>query len=98
GYSSIADLREMPPHELKIDRSFVTTVGTDPNNEMIVRAIVDLAKNPDLKVVAEGVEDEAAIRALSGLGCDDAQGYHISRPLPAGDFTGWLDQREPPSP
>ncbi|BBH69961.1 hypothetical protein ACTI_66460 [Actinoplanes sp. OR16] len=92
GYSSIAHLRDMPPHELKIDRSFVMKMSEDTRDETIVRAIVDLAKNLRLRVVAEGVENEDALRALGDLGCDEAQGYHISRPLPAAELTAWLDR------
>jgi diguanylate cyclase (GGDEF)-like protein len=90
GYASIAYLREVPLHELKIDRSFVTTMLTDPHNETIVRVLVDLARNLNLRVIAEGVEDEATVRALADLRCDAAQGYHFSRPLPAADLTSWL--------
>ncbi|MEU8238275.1 EAL domain-containing protein [Actinoplanes missouriensis] len=92
GYSSIAHLRDMPPHELKIDRSFVMKMCENTRDETIVRAVVDLAKNLRLRVVAEGVENEDALRALGELGCDEAQGYHISRPLPAAELTAWLDR------
>ncbi|WP_433793198.1 putative bifunctional diguanylate cyclase/phosphodiesterase [Actinoplanes sp. CA-252034] len=90
GYSSIAHLRDMPPHELKIDRSFVMKMCENSRDETIVRAVVDLARNLRLRVVAEGVETESALRALDELGCHEAQGYHISRPLPAADLTAWL--------
>ncbi|WP_328459393.1 EAL domain-containing protein [Actinoplanes sp. NBC_00393] len=90
GYSSIAHLRDMPPHELKIDRSFVMRMSQNTRDETIVRAVVDLAKNLQLRVVAEGVETETALRTLGDLGCDEAQGYHISRPLPAAELTAWL--------
>ncbi|HWS35378.1 MAG TPA: bifunctional diguanylate cyclase/phosphodiesterase [Actinoplanes sp.] len=92
GYSSIAHLRDMPPHELKIDRSFVMRMSENSRDETIVRAVVDLAKNLHLRVVAEGVEDEQAMRALRDLGCHEAQGYHISRPMPAAAMTAWLDR------
>ncbi len=90
GYSSIAHLRDMPPHELKIDRSFVMKMCENTRDETIVRAVVDLAKNLQLRVVAEGVETETALRILGDLGCHEAQGYHISRPLPAAELTVWL--------
>ncbi|MFC4065763.1 putative bifunctional diguanylate cyclase/phosphodiesterase [Actinoplanes subglobosus] len=90
GYSSIAHLRDMPPHELKIDRSFVMKMCENSRDETIVRAVVDLARNLRLRVVAEGVETESALQALDDLGCHEAQGYHISRPLPAADLTAWL--------
>ncbi|MDI6103417.1 bifunctional diguanylate cyclase/phosphodiesterase [Actinoplanes sp. NEAU-A12] len=92
GYSSIAHLRDMPPHELKIDRSFVMKMCENARDETIVRAVVELAKNLHLKVVAEGVETATALEALSDLGCHEAQGYHISRPLPAADLTDWLSR------
>ena len=90
GYSSIAHLRAMPPHELKIDRSFVMRMCHDPRDESIVRAVVDLARSLNVRVVAEGVEDSDAFDILGALGCDEAQGYHISRPLPAAQLTAWL--------
>ncbi|MEV0902831.1 bifunctional diguanylate cyclase/phosphodiesterase [Actinoplanes sp. NPDC049802] len=90
GYSSIAHLRDMPPHELKIDRSFVMKMCENTRDETIVRAVVDLARTLRLRVVAEGVENETALRALGELGCHVAQGYHISRPLPADELTAWL--------
>jgi diguanylate cyclase (GGDEF)-like protein len=94
GYSSIAHLRTMPPHELKIDRSFVMRMGEDPRDESIVRAVIDLAKSLNLRVVGEGVEDANAMAALRALGCDEAQGYHISRPLPAAQLIAWLRQQD----
>ena len=94
GYSSIAHLRAMPPDELKIDRSFVMRMCHDPRDETIVRALVGLAKNLNVRVVAEGVEDADAYAALSVLGCDEAQGYHISRPMPPEQFFAWLRQQE----
>jgi diguanylate cyclase (GGDEF)-like protein len=90
GYSSITHLRDMPPQELKIDRSIVTTMCDRPRDEQIVRAVVALAKGLQLRVVAEGVETERAMTALRLLGCDEAQGYYISKPLTADDFAGWL--------
>ncbi|WP_229072244.1 bifunctional diguanylate cyclase/phosphodiesterase [Actinoplanes sp. DH11] len=92
GYSSIAHLRDMPPHELKIDRSFVMKMCDNARDETIVRAVVELALNLHLRVVAEGVETEEALRMLAGLGCHEAQGYHISRPLPAAELTDWLNR------
>jgi diguanylate cyclase (GGDEF)-like protein len=93
GYSSIAHLRAMPPDELKIDRSFVMRMCHDPRDETIVRAVVGLAKALNVRVVAEGVEDAEAFAALRVLGCDQAQGYHISRPLPPEQFFGWLGEQ-----
>jgi EAL domain-containing protein (putative c-di-GMP-specific phosphodiesterase class I) len=65
----------------------------DPRNETIVRSVVDLARNLHLRVVAEGVEDERTLTALADLRCDFAQGYHISRPVPASELMAWLAGR-----
>jgi diguanylate cyclase (GGDEF)-like protein len=90
GYSSLSYLRELPVHEIKIDRSFVMEMGIDHSGETIVRSIIDLAHNLGLRAVAEGVEDQALLTRLTGLGCDVAQGYYIARPLPAARFEQWL--------
>ena len=90
GYSSLAYLRQLPVHEIKIDRSFVFEMGGDASGETIVRSIIDLAHNLGLRAVAEGVEDRDLLTRLTGLGCDVAQGYYISRPLPAARFEQWL--------
>lgn len=102
GYSSLSYLQRLPVDELKIDRSFVKTLVDDQVNRSIVRSTVDLGHNLGLSVVAEGVEDEATQRTLAELGCDAAQGYYLSRPLPAPAFIAWLDNRtertvEPPA-
>ena len=83
----------MPVHELKIDRSFVTTMCEDSRNRAIVNAVVDLGRNLNCEVVAEGVEDEEALTALRRLGCHYVQGYFFSKPLPAEDLVIWLDQQ-----
>ncbi|HWS34168.1 MAG TPA: bifunctional diguanylate cyclase/phosphodiesterase, partial [Actinoplanes sp.] len=76
GYSSMAYLKQLPVSELKIDRTFVSTMDTDPDDAILVRATIDLGHNLGLTVTAEGVETEAQATALSALGCDTAQGYH----------------------
>jgi diguanylate cyclase (GGDEF)-like protein len=90
GYSSLAYLKQLPVDELKIDRSFVTALAKDEADVAIVRAIVTLAQSLSLSVIAEGVEDLATLKRLASLGCDYAQGYAISPPLPAGELRGWL--------
>lgn len=97
GYSSMSYLQSMPLHELKIDRSFVRTVADSHGGTAIVRAVVELARALDLEVVAEGVEDETTLTLLAGMGCTYAQGYHISRPVPAADLTDWLATRREPA-
>jgi diguanylate cyclase (GGDEF)-like protein/PAS domain S-box-containing protein len=83
GYSSLNYLKRFPIHSLKIDRSFVTEVGTNPADAGIVRAIVEMAHGLKLNVVAEGVETEDQFRHLRRYGCDEIQGYWVSQPLPA---------------
>ncbi len=90
GYSSLAYLKRLPVNELKIDKSFVMGMVDDDSDAKIVRSTVDLAHNLGLSVVAEGVENEAILDTLRELACDEAQGYHISRPMPAIDFIAWL--------
>lgn len=93
GYSSLAYLKRLPVNELKIDRSFVMAMETDESDATIVRSTIDLAHNLGLTVVAEGVENDAALTALRALHCDEAQGYFISRPLPVAEFVSWRAQR-----
>ncbi|MGH3625996.1 MAG: putative bifunctional diguanylate cyclase/phosphodiesterase [Sciscionella sp.] len=93
GYSSLAYLRQLPVDEVKIDKSFVLGMGTDLGDLAVVRSIVELGHSLGLTVVAEGVEDDASREALGCLGCDMAQGYLISRPLPEDRFDAWLAAR-----
>jgi EAL domain-containing protein (putative c-di-GMP-specific phosphodiesterase class I) len=79
--------------ELKIDRTFVNNMDEDGSDAFIVRSTIDLARNLGLQVVAEGVETAATLDQLAALGCDLAQGYYLSRPLPAEALADWLRQR-----
>jgi diguanylate cyclase (GGDEF)-like protein len=98
GYSSLSYLRRLPVHEVKIDRSFVQGMATDPGDLAIVRAVVDLARHFGLVVVAEGVESELTVSLLEELGCDVGQGFLFSRPLPFERFEAWIAaQTEPAS-
>ncbi len=90
GYSSLAYLKRLPVDELKIDKSFILHLAVDGNDAVIARSTVDLGHNLGLKVVAEGVETPEVCGQLAAMGCDIAQGYLISRPLPAEDLTRWL--------
>jgi len=92
GHSSLARLSALPFDELKLDRCFVGTACTDRRAHVVARLIVDLAHNLDAEVVAEGIEDEQALRLVAGLGCGLAQGYHFARPLPAERLCDWLDE------
>jgi diguanylate cyclase (GGDEF)-like protein/PAS domain S-box-containing protein len=92
GHSSLVYLQQLPLDEIKVDRSFVKNLATAPNDAVIARSTIDLAHNLDLTVVAEGVEDTATLQQLLEYGCDLAQGYLFSRPLPAGELTEWLHE------
>lgn len=92
GYSSLAYLSRLPVDEVKIDRSFVRTMGTRESDAEIVRVTVELGHALGMRAVAEGVEDEAASDQLRGMGCDTAQGFMISQPLAADELTAWLDR------
>jgi diguanylate cyclase (GGDEF)-like protein/PAS domain S-box-containing protein len=89
GYTSLGQLKTLPVSELKVDRSFVRTMATDTSNSMIVRSVVELGHNLGLSAVAEGVETLEVLDQLSAYSCDVAQGYHLSRPLPAAEFDRW---------
>jgi diguanylate cyclase (GGDEF)-like protein/PAS domain S-box-containing protein len=93
GYSSLSYLSQLPVNEIKIDRSFVMNMAESDNDAVIVRSTIDLGRNLGLQVVAEGVETEQAWDELSELGCTLAQGYYLSRPVPAADLTEWLLRR-----
>jgi EAL domain-containing protein (putative c-di-GMP-specific phosphodiesterase class I) len=94
GYSSLARLRDLPIHKVKIDRSFVSQMDRRPQDALIVRSVIALAKSLHLRVVAEGVETEPVWRRLSDLGCDVAQGHYLARPLPPDDLIAWVRQWE----
>ena len=91
GYSSLAYLQRLPVVEIKADRSFVMAMCTAKEDAVIVRSIIDLAHNLGVKVVAEGVEDQATMDLLNEYGCDEAQGYYISRPVPSDALMSWLE-------
>lgn len=98
GYSFLASLRIVPVTTIKIDRSFVTDMTSDPFDARIVRSTIELARNLSLDVVAEGVEDEETWHRLAALGCDVVQGFLVSPPLPAPEFESWLSSWQPLSP
>ena len=91
GYSSLASLKRLPINALKIDKSFVSEAPSEPDDAALVMAIVTLAHNLRLKVIAEGVETEEQLRLLHLLRCDEIQGFLFSKPLPADAFVSLLD-------
>jgi len=91
GYSSLGYLKQLPVDAVKIDKSFVQNMGhTTTKDSAIVRSIIDLGHNLGLAVVAEGVEDQATWQRLRAAGCDVAQGFYMSRPMPAAELEHWL--------
>jgi diguanylate cyclase (GGDEF)-like protein len=90
GYSSMSYLKRLPVSELKIDRSFVMDLPRNEDNAVLIQSAVDLGHNLGLNVVAEGVEDEATLQRLREMGCDLAQGYHISRPASPEALHAWI--------
>ncbi len=93
GYSSLAYLRRLPVQELKIDKSFVMAMEREEGDAKIVRSTIDLAHNLGLSVVAEGVENAAILAQLGALGCDEAQGYFLSKPVPLEQLRAWAERR-----
>jgi EAL domain-containing protein (putative c-di-GMP-specific phosphodiesterase class I) len=91
GFSSMAQLKKMPVNEIKIDKAFVLELATNKEDQVMVKTLIALAKNLGLSTVAEGVENEDSVVLLRNMGCSTAQGFHLSRPLPAKDITPWLE-------
>ncbi len=92
GYSSLSQLARLPFSEIKVDKSFVMQADRSPEARVIIKSIIDLAHNLGLHVIAEGVESAAIQKIVADLGCDLAQGYHISRPLTGDKIVPWLHE------
>lgn len=90
GYSSLAQLRQLPVQELKIDQTFIRQLGPEGDDAVIVRSTIEMSHRLGLKVVAEGIESALVLELLRDWGCDVAQGYYISRPVPASALQAWL--------
>ncbi|RUR51292.1 putative bifunctional diguanylate cyclase/phosphodiesterase [Vreelandella populi] len=93
GYSSLSYLHEIPAHTVKIDRRFITELGEDARTETLVNSMISMAHDLGYRVVAEGIENDTSYRRLMELGCDEAQGYFIAKPLLPGAFEKWLHDR-----
>jgi diguanylate cyclase (GGDEF)-like protein len=93
GHSSLVRLRHLTVDTIKVDRSFVAGLVTTPADEAIIRATIALAHSLGLRVVAEGIENEATWCALAALGCGYGQGFHLAQPMPAAEIPAWLAQR-----
>src|SRR5690606_163947 len=98
GYSSLGYLKRLPIDTLKIDRSFIQDMLSDEQDAVIVQSTLGLAHSFGLEVVAEGVEDQKTLDALQVLNCEQAQGFYISRPIPAADFQAWYRTYGNPDP
>ncbi|MFV2018812.1 putative bifunctional diguanylate cyclase/phosphodiesterase [Micromonospora sp. LOL_023] len=96
GYTSLAHLRRLPVHEVKVDRSFVQGMATDPGDLAIVNAVVTLSQQFGLTVVAEGVESELTLELLQDIGCQIGQGFLFSRPLPYERLAAWYEAQADP--
>jgi len=90
GFSSLAYLRDLPVHELKMDRSFVAAMATDERSRMIIQTTTQMAHALGMRMVAEGIEDAATAEALAALGVDVLQGYHVAAPMPADEVAAWV--------
>ncbi|MHA7881289.1 MAG: putative bifunctional diguanylate cyclase/phosphodiesterase [Saccharospirillum sp.] len=90
GFSSLAQLKRIPIHELKIDKSFVLHMDTDADDQRIVLSTIEMAHHLGLSVIAEGVENQASLNLLKEMGCNAAQGYFFSKPMPLAELTPWV--------
>lgn len=93
GYSSLKQLQNLPVNELKIDRAFISGMHQNQDNATIVRSTIDMGRQLGLRVVAEGVETVEELRALAKMGCDEVQGYYLSKPLAGTDVITWIQMR-----
>lgn len=93
GYATLKQLQNLPVHELKVDRSFVSGMHENRGNQTIVRSTIDLGKQLGLRVVAEGVETVEELRGLAAMGCDEVQGYYVAKPMDPEEIIDWVRMR-----
>jgi EAL domain-containing protein (putative c-di-GMP-specific phosphodiesterase class I) len=93
GYSSLSYLKRFAVDKLKIDQSFIRDLANDPDDAAIIRAIIQMARNLNLKTIAEGVEDASTLEQLRLFQCDEAQGYYFARPMTAQAFAEFIHAR-----
>ncbi len=94
GQSSLSKLKQLPVDELKIDKSFIITLDQSDRDQDIVSSTISLGHKLGMRVVAEGVENQASLNLLTGMQCDHVQGYYLSRPVSPDQFIDWLDAYE----
>jgi EAL domain-containing protein (putative c-di-GMP-specific phosphodiesterase class I) len=95
GYSSLSYLKRFAIDKLKVDQSFIRDLAVDPDDAVIVRAIIQMAHSLGLKTIAEGVETAEMLAPLRIFGCDEVQGYHFARPMPPAEFEQYLRDQLP---
>jgi diguanylate cyclase (GGDEF)-like protein len=93
GYATLVQLQQLPIHEIKIDRSFVSGMNENRASTSVVQSAVGLGKRLGVSVVAEGVETLAELRSLAMMGCDEVQGYYLAKPMASADVAGWVEMR-----
>ena len=94
GYSSLSYLKRFSVDKLKIDQSFIRDIFKDPEDAIIIQTIIQMAKNLNLKTVAEGVETKDVLDCISNYGCDEVQGFYFAKPMGAQDFVSYFSQKE----
>ena len=98
GYSCLAQLKRLPVRSLKIDRSFIMNMSSSVQDANIVRSAIQLGHSLNLSVVAEGIEHPEHLEELTNFGCDIAQGYHLSRPIPPDQIVAWIHANQMTTP
>jgi EAL domain-containing protein (putative c-di-GMP-specific phosphodiesterase class I) len=96
GYASLTLLSQLSFEQLKIDQHFVRQLPANPRSQKVARTLIELGARLGMQVIAEGVETAEHVQLLRSMGCENFQGYHFGRPMPAADFETWIHDRPPP--